>query len=383
MSTTKIDPLALMKECYTNGLPAKLSRDLLTFKGKYNLKFTTPTAWRRDEQGNQYTVGDLWLFLECEKNGEPISTYYTRSLEFQSQFPVNMIAIEHTRDIRDYFFGRISSSQYIDNALREVVETERKESSSRVAISIDLLDDPSSFSHIDPAANAENLDSLEMLRKWERGGESRLARLRSAKNFGFCVEIMARAQKLEAARTDRKVVGSPKSVLSRVLGLNSGSLEESVPIILVPSEKLPGNLCLSNAESFLARGVYDPNPPRRDAPFQFETEVLDRKIAFEVWDDINTLRSKKKLASVVAVFISGDPYQFKDIERSWEEPSIARLFKRVRAYLLQYKDAVANPTVKQWNVKHLKLDRNSRHTDIAVHRDFLEDFRNFLLSTYA
>ena len=83
---------------------------------------------------------------------------------------------------------------------------------------------------------------------------------------------------------------------------------------------------------------------------------------------------------VVAIFIKGNPHQFKDISDVWGVSQIAKLFKKVRSYYLTYADVPIHAEVQKWNVKILKIDRFARHKDLIVQQEFLADFKNFLLS---
>lgn len=48
--------------------------------------------------------------------------------------------------------------------------------------------------------------------------------------------------------------------------------------------------------------------------------------------------------------------------------------------MMVYSDAQVHPTVKNCNVKILRVDRAARHKDQAVRQDFVEDLTTFLLS---
>ena len=322
----RIDPLSLLRAAFCAGAPVTLADGLLTFPERVALKFCTPTAWRTAPHGDCYTVGDLWLFLDCERGGAGPAEYYRRYLELSQRQRVSLVAIDQQSEVRDYFFGKIDHAAAIDNALREVVPAERRESAPRASLLEELLEGPAQ-----PPAEADPEDArdLECLRRWERPCDSALARLRSPASFAFCAAMMENAHSEPAAPAQRNCVGNPNSVISRVLGQPTSSLEPPRPIILVPNEPLSGNLSLQNAEGFLAQGQYLPAAAgARGRVFQWELEVLSRRVAFEVWDDVNALKERRRLGHVVAIFLTGSPYQFKAIEAAWKEPSIARLFNR-------------------------------------------------------
>jgi len=43
-----------------------------------------------------------------------------------------------------------------------------------------------------------------------------------------------------------------------------------------------------------------------------------------------------------------------------------------------YEDVPVNKDIKSWNTKILKVNRNKRHKDIIIKKDFWEDMSKFL-----
>jgi len=61
---------------------------------------------------------------------------------------------------------------------------------------------------------------------------------------------------------------------------------------------------------------------------------------------------------VVAVFVSGYEWQFKD----WpHNKKIVELFLRVRGYYIYYNDQQLPELTTKWNIKLLPLHRHKRH----------------------
>lgn len=325
-SGARADPLGLLRASVAENAPATLADELLVFRGRGALRFETPTAWRAAAGGECLSVGDLWLFLDCELRGEPAAQYYKRFHELSGQRRVSLVPIEQQAEVRDYFFGRVEHSRFIDNALREVVAVERPEESRRSAALEGLLDAP--LEPMVDETDPEDARDLECLRKWERPYDATLTRLRRGTSFAFCIEMMENARSDPAAPAARNAVGNSDNVISHVLGLKPHSLELPRPVIVVPNEQFSGNISLQNAERFLAQGVYVPAPAETGKVFHWELDVLGKRVVFEVWDDLNALKERRKLPQVVALFLTGNPYQFKNIETLWKEPSIARLFNK-------------------------------------------------------
>ena len=98
-------------------------------------------------------------------------------------------------------------------------------------------------------------------------------------------------------------------------------------------------------------------------------------------DDLTSIKNKGRIGQVAAIFIKGNPHQFKDIQDVWNVNQIAKLFKKYRTYFLTYADSPIHPEVQKWNVKILKVDRFARHKDLIVQQEFLNDFKSFLLSS--
>lgn len=127
------------------------------------------------------------------------------------------------------------------------------------------------------------------------------------------------------------VIGHKDNVISRLLNLKGNSIERVKPIIIVPNTFIKGNINLANGPDFINNGDYKEGGKiegGKKKVFCVDIKVLDAKVTFEVWDDISYLRNKKRLHQVVAVFIDGSPYQFKNCKQVWKVDTIAKLFKK-------------------------------------------------------
>lgn len=234
--------------------------------------------------------------------------------------------------------------------------------------------------------NENSIKVMESIRKWEKVTETKNSRLRVNRSFSFCLGLMENTnqQNSQGKVNDKVVIGSPNNVITRLLNSDKKTLESIKPIILIPEELVSGNLNCENAGTFLSEGKYnviEEGTKINHRPMEVKLDILGSRVAFDVYDDLNYLRNKKKLHLVAAIFIKGNPYQFKDVDEIWGENNIAKLFKRVRGYYLTFSDVALHPTVKNWNVKVLRVDRMARHKDLTIFQEFLDDFRRFLLST--
>lgn len=180
----------------------------------------------------------------------------------------------------------------------------------------------------------EHLETMDYLRKWEKISETKYAKLRAKKDFTFCLNIMEnKANKAGSREKDvqKMIVGSSENRLSRLLLSKGNSLEAVKPIIVVPEEVISGNLHLQNAYEFIKKGEYKSittTEKSKKRYIEIHLNILDKKIPFEIYDDIGYLKSKKKLSQVVAIFIKGSPFQFKDCKGVWGIDTIAKLFKK-------------------------------------------------------
>nr|ODN91090.1 parafibromin [Cryptococcus depauperatus CBS 7841] len=69
---------------------------------------------------------------------------------------------------------------------------------------------------------------------------------------------------------------------------------------------------------------------------------------------------------VICVVTTGQAWQFKPYK--WDDPKV--LFQHVKGVYFQWSNEPVTSTVKEWNVKEMRIDRNKRHTDRQVVADF-------------
>ena len=227
------------------------------------------------------------------------------------------------------------------------------------------------------------------MRKYEKHTDKKNTQLRvPGKSFRFCLDVMSQPYNdAETKRIKQTFIGNQANIISKVLASLSTPANPSPhsarPVILVPDEVFLGNLNMENAVSFLTDGKYiqvENGTVLKRKSAEFALDLLGQKLNLEIVDDITSLKNKNRMNQVVAIFIKGNPHQFKDIQEVWGVIQIAKLFKRVRSYYLTFADVPIHPEVLKWNVKILKIDRFARHKDLIVQQEFLADFKNFLLS---
>lgn len=142
------------------------------------------------------------------------------------------------------------------------------------------------------------------------------------------------------------------------------------PIIIVPAMHIPGNLSIGNAKQFLEGGVYaDKESLNGQTYTSVQKTVNGRDVTFDVYDSVTGF-SDTRWKRVVAVFVNGHDWQFKD----WKSGSDKRqLFARVRAFHICYERSAPPQTIANWNLVKLKVGKHIRHQDLQVFSDFWRD----------
>ena len=158
-----------------------------------------------------------------------------------------------------------------------------------------------------------------------------------------------------------------------------------VPIIIVPAS-YSAMVCGKNARQFLQDGRY---VPVRDcvAPStnsSTHTQEIERRIGrdspvpYQIRDTAPP-RKSSDWERVVAVFVAGPKWQFKDWPfKGCDEGDMVHAFQRIRAFHAHFMSDSVKADVKNWNVKMISLDRNNRHTDVLKAQEFWRELDVFL-----
>lgn len=163
--------------------------------------------------------------------------------------------------------------------------------------------------------------------------------------------------------------------------------KQPVPIIVVP-QGLGGNTLVNmyNAKKFIEEGVYEPWDRMRERGERKETRQTiwrqfgrQKPVQYELTDRVPKREAKADWGRVVAVIVNGAKWQFQ----GWPFPGaesgdLVETFSRVRGFFVCYEDDPLPDPVSKWNVKVLRLKRNSRHNDRAVAKDFWEEIDKLL-----
>ncbi|CAM6100252.1 unnamed protein product [Calypogeia fissa] len=148
---------------------------------------------------------------------------------------------------------------------------------------------------------------------------------------------------------------------------HSGSKRpDGPPIILVPSASQT-MVNTYNVKELLEDGIYiTPEVKAKSLPKKPENVTLLRKmgrdhpVKYEVRDKPSVM-SSKDWERVVAVFVLGKEWQFKD----WPFKDHVEIFNKILGFYLRFEDdsVESAKTVRQWNVKIISLSKHKRHQD--------------------
>ena len=93
-------------------------------------------------------------------------------------------------------------------------------------------------------------------------------------------------------------------------------------------------------------------------------------VKYRVTDEVPS-RDSKDWQCVVAVFVSGKAWQFKDWPfKGADEGDLVETFAKVRGFYAQYDTETPADVIKTWNVQTLRFQKNVRHGDRAQYEQF-------------
>jgi len=94
-----------------------------------------------------------------------------------------------------------------------------------------------------------------------------------------------------------------------------------------------------------------------------------------VVDNVVEFRSRD-WNNVVAVFVQGQEWQFKNYPKEWG--GVAGIFSTVKGFYIYYDDEKIPPAVSTWNVQCLTINKHKRHFDQSASNKFWEEMENVL-----
>lgn len=156
---------------------------------------------------------------------------------------------------------------------------------------------------------------------------------------------------------------------------SASSKKHKEPIILL-SPSASALLNMSNAKEFFENGVYNSQTMSSGvANLQFISRSSPRigNVRFVVVDSVEKFKPAY-WDRVVAVFVTGQPWQLKPYK--WSDPDT--LFQRVLGFALVFKGDPLPPTLNQWNVDVIQVDRTQRFRDRELVEKIWDKLEQFL-----
>ena len=145
---------------------------------------------------------------------------------------------------------------------------------------------------------------------------------------------------------------------------------------------MAGNHSLANVKSFLEDGNYQEEPDQSGTVqpilssqmVTISRRIGNKMVKFDVYDSVTNF-TKSRWSRIVAVFVNGQDWQFKE----WKNNDTKReLFARVRGYYIHYANTPIPQVINSWNIKRLELQRHKRHHDMTQRNNFWTDLETFM-----
>jgi len=184
---------------------------------------------------------------------------------------------------------------------------------------------------------------------------------------------------VSAASKNASAIGNNKAVNPRKEG-SSSAKKSGPPIIIVPSA-VTSLITMYNVKEFLEEGKFitatekKQQTPTKPTHLEIKKRLgVNLPVPFHVID-CTTKLTPHDWGRVVAVFVLGQAWQFKD----WYWPAIVEIFVNVKGFYLKYDDAVIPADVKSWSVKTLSVSKSKRHLDQTAALQFWNTLDEFLI----
>ena len=391
-----IDPLEYLRKNIQKNKKIVRDEDYLLFEDGIKLPLYKQTALlskqktKEDEENKHYTLGSLWLFLKFKE--EKLSlTDYLREAQKQDIEPV--VGTDKDKII-DFFKNTNDNVDILDNEIRPktLVTLGKKKKGDSLE---ELYKDKSNkneeskkkekyLKQRENELKDEKLVIMDYIYQHEKKSLNRNSLMKPPENCLSFENLLGITKKIFTQEGGLKERQGTKSFLDELISSNEG-LGIIKLIIVVPPIFNEGNLCEKNAKAFLNEGKYininnseeyekDLDDDNEDNSFQYKINGKD--LIFEICSNVRKF-NKNDWKRVVAVFVQGDNWEFKDWPKS---ENISTILQKVKGYYLKYKDNPLNNNIKKWNVEILEISRNKRHFDLSLQNKFWNSLSDFLNS---
>ena len=383
-----IDPLDYLRKNIKQNKNIIREGDNLIFEDGVKLPLNKPTALMSiNHKEKHYTLGSLWLYLKFKEN---LRDYI---IETQKQ-KIELVETKDREKIIDFFIKDMDNIDILDNEIRPktLITIDNKTKSSHLDIfykdkNAKPEDAKKREKYIYMIKQQElkdkNLCIMDYIYTREKKSLNRNSLMKPPENNLSFEYLLNMTRKIFTSEGGLKEQEEAKSFLDELIE-NSEGLGASKLIIIVPPSFTEGNLCEKNAKAFLHDGKYiNLNMLENDekdlviednSDNNFFYKIQGKDLLFEICSNVRKF-NKNDWKRVVAVFVQGDDWEFKDWPRS-ENPTT--ILQKVKGYYMKYNNNPTNKNIKRWNVQILEISRNKRHFDASIQNKFWSSLSEFL-----
>ena len=379
-----IDPLDYLRKNIKQNKNIIREGDNLIFEDGVKLPLNVSTAlMSANHKEKHYTLGSLWLYLKFKEN---LKDYITETQKQKIEF---VESIDREKII-DFFIKDMDNINILDNEIRPktLITLGKKTKGTHLDIyykdkNLKPEDAKKKLMIKQQELKDKNLCIMDYIYSHEKKSLNRNSLMKPPENNLSFEHLLSMTKKIFTSEGGLKEQEEAKSFLDELIE-NSEGLGTSKLIIVVPSSFNEGNICDKNAKAFLHDGRYiNLNMLENDekdlvvednSDNNFFYKIQGKDLLFEICSNVRKF-NKNDWKRVVAVFVQGDDWEFKDWPRS-ENPST--ILQKVKGYYMKYNNNPTNKNIKKWNVQTLEISRNKRHFDASIQNKFWSSLSQFL-----
>ena len=379
-----IDPLDYLRKNIKQNKNIIREGDNLIFEDGVKLPLNVSTAlMSANHKEKHYTLGSLWLYLKFKEN---LKDYITETQKQKIEF---VESIDREKII-DFFIKDMDNINILDNEIRPktLITLGKKTKGTHLDIyykdkNLKPEDAKKKLMMKQQELKDKNLCIMDYIYSHEKKSLNRNSLMKPPENNLSFEHLLSMTKKIFTSEGGLKEQEEAKSFLDELIE-NSEGLGTSKLIIVVPSSFNEGNICDKNAKAFLHDGRYiNLNMLENDekdlliednSDNNFFYKIQGKDLLFEICSNVRKF-NKNDWKRVVAVFVQGDDWEFKDWPRS-ENPST--ILQKVKGYYMKYNNNPTNKNIKKWNVQTLEISRNKRHFDASIQNKFWSSLSQFL-----
>ena len=199
------------------------------------------------------------------------------------------------------------------------------------------------------------------------------------RDFSFALKLfnehVLKPGEKKDAENSKSSSSSKPQIKNKPEEVAKANLSSAPPIIIVPSA-ITSLITTLNVTDFLQKSNYisieqkqkEGSVRESSVYLQRKMEGTDRKYFTYMITDNPAKFTSNEWNRVVAVFVTGQAWQFKGWPEGYSDP--VKLFQKVSGVHLTWDDRPMNTTVSSWNCKILKINQFKRHLDAGAVNEF-------------